>query len=29
LNYARANLAKYPRFARLRELLAEHVEELR
>jgi N-acetylmuramate 1-kinase len=28
LNYAKANLAKYPRFARLRELLAEHVEEL-
>ena len=29
LNYARANLARYPRFARLRELLAEHLEELR
>jgi N-acetylmuramate 1-kinase len=29
LNYARANLAKYPRFARLRELLAGHLEELR
>jgi len=29
LNYARANLAKYPRFARLRELLAEHLEEVR
>ena len=29
LNYARANLAKYPRFARLRGLLAEHLEELR
>jgi aminoglycoside/choline kinase family phosphotransferase len=29
LNYARRNLAKYPRFARLRELLAEHLEELR
>jgi N-acetylmuramate 1-kinase len=29
LNYARANLAKYPRFAQLRELLAEHLEELR
>jgi hypothetical protein len=29
LNYARANLAKYPRFARLRELLAEHLDEIR
>jgi hypothetical protein len=29
LNYARANLTRYPRFARLRELLAEHLEELR
>jgi aminoglycoside/choline kinase family phosphotransferase len=29
LNYARANLERYPRFARLRELLAEHLEELR
>jgi len=29
LHYARANLEKYPRFARLRELLATHVEELR
>jgi len=29
LRYARNNLLKYPRFARLRELLAEHVEELR
>jgi aminoglycoside/choline kinase family phosphotransferase len=29
LRYARVNLAKYPRFARLRELLAAHVEELR
>ena len=29
LNYVRANLAKYPRFARLRGLLAELVEELR
>jgi aminoglycoside/choline kinase family phosphotransferase len=29
LNYARANLEKYPRFGRLRELLAEHIEELR
>jgi len=28
LRYARTNLAKYPRFARLRELLAVHVEEL-
>ena len=28
LNYARANLAKYPRFDRLRRLLAEYVEEL-
>jgi aminoglycoside/choline kinase family phosphotransferase len=28
LNYVRANLAKYPRFGRLRELLAAHVEEL-
>ena len=28
LRYARANLHKYPRFARLRELLAAHVEEL-
>jgi aminoglycoside/choline kinase family phosphotransferase len=29
LNSARANLLKYPRFARLRELLAEHLDELR
>ena len=29
LNYARANLAKYERFGRLRELLAEHLDELR
>jgi aminoglycoside/choline kinase family phosphotransferase len=29
LNYARANLERYPRFARLRDLLAEHLEELR
>jgi aminoglycoside/choline kinase family phosphotransferase len=29
LNYARANLDRYPRFARLRELLAEHLDELR
>src|SRR4051812_23672550 len=28
LNYARANLEKYQRFARLREILAAHVEEL-
>ena len=29
LNYVRANLERYPRFAELRALLAEHVEELR
>jgi len=29
LNSARANLMRYPRFARLRELLTEHLEELR
>ena len=29
LRYARTNLEKYPRFARLREILAGHVEELR
>jgi N-acetylmuramate 1-kinase len=29
LRYARVNLAKYPRFARLRELLATHIEEIR
>jgi len=29
LRYARTNLEKYPRFTRLRELLAEHLEELR
>jgi aminoglycoside/choline kinase family phosphotransferase len=29
LRYARRNLEKYPRFARLQELLARHVEELR
>ena len=29
LNYVRTNLATYPRFARLREILAELVEELR
>ena len=28
LRYARTNLEKYPRFARLRELLARHIEEL-
>ena len=28
LRYAQTNLAKYPRFARLREILAAHVEEL-
>src|SRR4051812_25659136 len=28
LRYAKTNLAKYPRFDRLRELLADHVEEL-
>jgi aminoglycoside/choline kinase family phosphotransferase len=29
LSYARANLARYDRFATLRELLAEHLDELR
>ena len=29
LRYARNNLERYPRFARLRELLSSHVEELR
>ena len=29
LNYVRANLAKYPRFARLQELLSGLIEELR
>jgi N-acetylmuramate 1-kinase len=29
LNYAKANLAKYSRFARLRELLAQYLDELR
>jgi aminoglycoside/choline kinase family phosphotransferase len=29
LNYVRANLARYERFSRLREVLAEHLEELR
>jgi aminoglycoside/choline kinase family phosphotransferase len=29
LNSARANLVRYPRFARLTTLLAEHLEELR
>ena len=28
LRYVRTNLAKYPRFARLRELLAKHIDEL-
>jgi aminoglycoside/choline kinase family phosphotransferase len=28
LRYARSNLEKYPRFTRLRELLAAHIEEL-
>jgi N-acetylmuramate 1-kinase len=28
LHYARANFERYPRFARLRELLAAHIEEL-
>jgi N-acetylmuramate 1-kinase len=28
LHYARANLEKYPRFARLRELFAVHIDEL-
>ena len=29
LNYVRANVLRYPRFARLRDLLADHLEELR
>lgn len=29
LNYARANLQRHLRFARLREILAEHLDELR
>jgi aminoglycoside/choline kinase family phosphotransferase len=29
LRYARANLERYPRFGRLREVLADHLEELR
>ena len=29
LNYARANIARYERFGRLRDLLAEHLHELR
>ncbi len=29
LSYARANLQRYPRFARLQALLSEHLEELR
>jgi aminoglycoside/choline kinase family phosphotransferase len=28
LNYVKANLAKYPRFGRLRDLLSEYVDEL-
>ena len=28
LSYVRANLARYPRFARLQTLLAEHLDEL-
>ena len=28
LRYAQTNLEKYPRFARLREMLAPHIEEL-
>ena len=28
LRYVRTNLDKYPRFARLRDLLAQHVDEL-
>jgi hypothetical protein len=29
LHYARKNLEKHPRFGRLRNILAAHVEELR
>jgi N-acetylmuramate 1-kinase len=29
LNYVRANLSRYPRFERLRSLLAEHLDELK
>jgi N-acetylmuramate 1-kinase len=29
LNFARMNLVRYPRFARLRQLLSEHLEELK
>jgi aminoglycoside/choline kinase family phosphotransferase len=29
LNYARANMLRYPRFARLRELLGQYLDELR
>jgi N-acetylmuramate 1-kinase len=29
LKYAKSNLERYSRFARLRELLAEHLEEVR
>jgi N-acetylmuramate 1-kinase len=28
LRYARTNLAKYPRFGRLRDLLSGHIDEL-
>ena len=29
IRYVKTNLAKYPRFGRLRELLARHIDELR
>jgi aminoglycoside/choline kinase family phosphotransferase len=29
LRYVRTNLEKYPRLARVRDLLAAHIEELR
>jgi hypothetical protein len=29
LAYVRTNLAKYPRFSRLRDVLAQHLDELR
>ena len=29
LRYSRVNLEKYPRFARLHEILSSHIEELR
>jgi hypothetical protein len=29
LRYVRTNLEKYPRFERLRDVLARHIEELR